>query len=390
MKDKKIQPTRKAMNLFFLLFLTIGSVSAGSIALLYRAELNTFLLEIQAQERHALGRQNVVIRDKFDSIVSDLIFLSQQNELFEYLELENTRTEKNIQAEYITMAMAKRVYDQIRYLDSDGMEKVRVNFNNGKANKIPKTKLQSKSRRYYFTDAFQLKKKEIFVSPLDLNVERGEVEMPFKPMIRFGTPVFDVKGVKRGIVLLNYLAVDLLNLIEDELSDEKNVTMLVNETGYWLLHPEKGKEWGFMFEDRKDTSFAAKFPGEWSLFRKQKNGQIKTENGLFTFSTIYPLQEGFRSSSGSGEPYKPSVKDVDPSDYFWVLVSQVPTAVMDVHTRAVMSRLFLIGAGLFLLISIGAWQLALSITKRRIYQAQLLEMALYDPLTGLPNRKLFF
>jgi len=111
---------------------------------------------------------------------------------------------------------------------------------------------------------------------------------------------------------------------------------------------------------------------------------------LFTFSTIYPLKEGFRSSSGSGEPYKPSVKNLDPSEYFWVLVSQIPSEVMSGHTRSLLSRLFMIGAVLFVLISYGAWQLALAITKRRIYQAQLVEMALSDPLTGLPNRKLFF
>jgi len=63
---------------------------------------------------------------------------------------------------------------------------------------------------------------------------------------------------------------------------------------------------------------------------------------------------------------------------------------MSGHTRSLLGRLFTIGAVLFVLISYGAWQLALAITKRRIYQAQLIELALYDPLTGLPNRKLFF
>jgi diguanylate cyclase (GGDEF)-like protein len=135
---------------------------------------------------------------------------------------------------------------------------------------------------------------------------------------------------------------------------------------------------------------AATYPAEWHWIQEQGAGQIQTENGLFTFTTINPLQEGYRSSSGSGKPYKPSAKNLDPSEYFWVLASHIPSEVMTGHTQALISRLFFIGAGLFLLISFGAWQLALAVTKRRIYQAQLLQMALTDSLTGLPNRKLFF
>jgi len=170
-------------------------------------------------------------------------------------------------------------------------------------------------------------------------------------MIRLGTPVFDSRGNKRGIVLLNYLADNLLDLIEAERSSAKSGSMLVNADGYWLLHPDKEKEWGFMFEDRAAVSFAATYPAEWHRIREQGAGQMETENGLFTFITIYPLQEGYRSSSGSGEPYKPSVKGLDPSVYFWVLVSHIPSEVMTDHTRALMSRLFFIGAGLFVLIS---------------------------------------
>jgi len=145
-----------------------------------------------------------------------------------------------------------------------------------------------------------------------------------------------------------------------------------------------------MFSSRNKSSFAVDFPKEWHMICGQRSGQIQTKNGLFTFTTIYPLQEGYRSSSGSGAPYKPSVKDLDPSEYFWVLVSHIDSEVMKRYTRELLGKVFTIGAGLFILISFGSWQLALAITKRRVYQAQLIELAHYDSLTSLPNRKLFF
>jgi len=132
MQKKLDQTTRKALNLFFILFLTIGALLAGSVALLYRAELNTFFSEMMEIERQALGRQSSVIGDEFDAIVSDLLFLSRQNELRAYLQRKDTQTRFAIQAEYMEMSTAKKIYDQIRYLDENGMEKVRVNFAAGK------------------------------------------------------------------------------------------------------------------------------------------------------------------------------------------------------------------------------------------------------------------
>jgi hypothetical protein len=51
----------------------------------------------------------------------------------------------------------------------------------------------------------------VFASPLDLNIERGEIELPLKPMIRFGTPVCDLEGRSQGVVLLNYFGDKLIH-----------------------------------------------------------------------------------------------------------------------------------------------------------------------------------
>ena len=345
---------------------------------------------MKLQEKYTLGLQSTAIEHKFDDIVGDLLFLSHQNELQSYLAHKDERTIQAMKAEYIAMSASKKIYDQIRYLDAGGMEKARVDFAEAKPRAVHEANLQDKSGRYYFQDTFKLGVNEIFISPLDLNVEQGKVELPFKPMIRFGTPVFDDTGNKRGIVLLNYLAADLLDGIEAERTEAKSELMLINTEGYWLLHPEKEKEWGFMFEDRAEISFARAFPEEWRMIKEERAGQIKTENGLFTFTTINPAKEDYRCGSGSGGLSRSSAKILDSSEYFWVILSRIPPSVMTEHTRRVTGKLFLVYAGLFLLIFYGAWHLALAITKRRIYQAQLVEMALYDSLTGLPNRKLFF
>ncbi len=112
--------------------------------------------------------------------------------------------EQRIVNEFTVFANKKKRYDQIRYLDSSGMEIVRINFNGGRPQVVKQRELQNKSSRYYFREALVLERGGIYLSPLDLNIEEGEIEYPLKPMMRFGTPVFDQAGDKKGIILLNY------------------------------------------------------------------------------------------------------------------------------------------------------------------------------------------
>lgn len=390
MDPENIKIIRKSLNLFLLFFLVFGGVLGGGVAVFYHSQLDTFIKDLKIRESYTIELQSRIIGEEFDNIVSDLFVLTGQNELNEYLRNPAPETIPDIEKEYLELSAHKNVYDQIRYLNEDGMEVVRVNYNRGRPRPVDQAALQDKSKRYYFSDTFRLGRDEVFVSPLDLNIEGGEIERPFKPMIRFGTPVFDDTGTKRGIVLINYLAQSILDTVRRISDPNQGSPMLLNNQGYWLLGLNPVDEWGFMVKSRSDRNFARDYPAEWAAILAHHAGQINTQNGLFTFTKIYPLQEGFHSSSGSTEAYAPSVKELDPSEYFWVLLSYVSPDVMKNYTHNLQFRLFLLGAGLFVVIALGAWLLALAITKRRIYESQLISMALCDSLTGLPNRKRFF
>lgn len=390
MKREDDKVIRRAINLFLILFLVIGSLLGGTAAILYRTVMNSFLTDLRAREYHSIELQVSAIKSEFDAVVSDILFLAGQNELVHFLDTGERTRLAEIQTEYMRLAATKKVYDQIRYLDEIGHETVRVNYASGTPVSVIGKDLQDKGKRYYFTDCFHLEGQGIFVSPLDLNIEKGIVEQPLKPMIRIGTPVYDSAGGKRGIVLLNYKAARMLDRIFASGGASFGDKMLLNRNGYWLLGPDMGREWGFMFPEGRDDTFALDYSEEWNRILEDGSGQFLTDNGLFSFVTIYPLQEGYRSSTGSAMPEGASSGHIDASSYFWVLLTRVPPDVIKSYTNNLMLKLFLGGGGLFLLIAFGAWHLAMAITRRQIYQAQLVTWAMYDPLTGLPNRKLFF
>ena len=305
--------------------------------IIYHNDFRTFKITLEVQTIESLNGQTEQISSEFGYVVSDLMFLADLNELHSFLSSNETKQRTNLVREYRIFSSRKKIYDQIRFFDTTGMEIVRVNFDGNTATVVPEDKLQNKGKRYYFQDAFILNRSEVFVSPLDLNIEQGQIEQPLKPMIRFGTPVFNQNGEKRGIVLLNYLGANLLNKLGDLAANASSEVMLLNNEGFWLRGATPKNEWGFMYEDGKDKTFGNAFPDAWQQINQTESGQFYTDDGLFTFITVYPLIEGYKSSTGSSQAYSPSDSSIDTFEYHWKVVSYVPTVVLQAKSQQILS-----------------------------------------------------
>lgn len=168
----------------------------------------------------------------------------------DFLQNPSPLNSSKLAADYLEFSKNKKIYDQIRYLDSSGQERVRVNFNKGNPSIVQQNKLLNKGKRYYFKDAYKLNTDEVFVSPFDLNIERGQIEQPIKPMIRFGMPVFDVNGEKQGIILLNYLGNQLLSQFRATAKELPGKVILLNRDGYSLSSDDSQQDWSFMYPQK--------------------------------------------------------------------------------------------------------------------------------------------
>ena len=82
----------------------------------------------------------------------------------------------------LNLAKKRNRYSQVRLLDEDGFEVFRLNISDDIVKKVSEDKLQDKSKRYYYQEAKRLEVGEIYVSPLDYNIENGVV---FKDEVTF-------------------------------------------------------------------------------------------------------------------------------------------------------------------------------------------------------------
>lgn len=202
-------------------------------------------------------------------------------------------------------------FDQMRYLDASGRERTRVDYIGGNFHITPGAQLQDKSNRYYFREVNNLPHGGVFISPMDLNIERGNIEVPFKPVLRYGAPVF-YNGLRQGIVILNVFANRILEKLPIYIT-------LVDMDGYFLQHPDSSKEWGMMKAlGRETANLSQEFPEVANRFFSGKQALIKTRDVVYLTEPIH---------------YNPSAPGK-----FWVLFLKVEPAPYPVDSTLWMEK----------------------------------------------------
>ncbi|PKQ64464.1 hypothetical protein BZG02_06565 [Labilibaculum filiforme] len=307
---------RNLLSIFILAFALIVAGIILSLNKYNEVELKAY----KEVTESVLATKLENIQDDVKSVTSDLMMLAESASLKKYWN-DKEGVIEDLEAEFLNLSFHHYVFDQVRLIDEEGMEIIRINYNSGSPSVVPKEVLQNKKDRYYFYNAFQLNRNEVFISPLDLNVENGELEEPLKPMIRFATPVFDKQNVKRGVVVLNYYG---QNIIDEFVNQDnpliKDQLMFLNSEGYWFKGENAADDWGFMYEDKRNLTFKNRYGAVWDSIVDTGQAQFETGSGLFTFKTVYPIPENLTPNKSG------NLRTVD--DYHWKIVSFIPFAVL--------------------------------------------------------------
>ena len=346
--------------LFFLPMLLILLV-AGSIHFYSDYEIrrqsikNAELLNIQLAEQ--------VVTVDISRIVSDLLFIADYlNRSIHVAELTPEYKREVITTLFEGFAKNKQIYDQLRYIDHHGIEQIRINYRNKEAITVPERELQDKSARYYVQQGLQLHNGEIYLSPMDLNIEAGEIEIPHKPVIRFVTPIISPHGKTEGIIVLNYLGNELIQNFRRAVTAISERVHLVNSKGFWLSHTDPSREWGFMFNNH--SGFFNSFNHEWNKIRNMETGQFVTPNGLFSHLAINPLQVAQDRAGIDPQRITPSTQQ----HYQWHIIAHLPSDKLESTPIGFLQQNRQLYIVILLFILILSWVLAHNSLRRRQFE----------------------
>lgn len=279
--------SRGYVQLFVLLWIPLVTIILALGIYNYSSQTASRINQLQAEQ---FRQVNKGASSLFDSLYTHITHIHGVVEQFsEYAVTQPSILKQRLQQDLIRLSAWSLEYDQVRWIDETGMEKLRVDSIGRHPQVVPHQQLQDKHNRYYFTETMQLKHGEIYISSMDLNIENGQIELPLKPVLRVGSPLIDSKGVHYGIMVLNVFGRGILDRFYHSIGDISSSVMLLNQQGYRLASDDEDKNWGFMFD--RDNSVSKEFPEPWAVISQSAQGQEILSSGLWTWQKIDPADK---------------------------------------------------------------------------------------------------
>ncbi|MBI5649996.1 MAG: PAS domain S-box protein, partial [Chloroflexi bacterium] len=356
---------KTVLKRFLQIFLTLAALVIIAASFVYNSEVSNAHKMLASSELRALDLQRQVIVQNFSGAIADLRFLVELNELRELApHLDDATLKYNLQRDLRVFIAQKKIYDQIRVLDDTGMEVIRISYNHGNPIILPNDALESKAARYYFAATWRLNYGDVYVSPFDLDADA-------KPVIRFSTPIVDYKGIKRGILVLNYLGSALFDELAQISTHSAGTVMLLDAQGVWLKGPTPADSLGFAASDGRTPTLGATFPNARAHIQREA-GQFNDSAGLFTYLTIYPVDEALQTSYDS-KTTTPRTIQISRRDYAWKILTRVAPETLTVRAREMLTSLIPLTVLALGVLAFGAFALARTIVRRREVENALYE-----------------
>lgn len=373
--------SKEFTKVFLFIFTPVTVIITAGSLLYLSIQYNNDIQIIKKNEYLQLDLASKSIVRDLENILPDMEILANESYIQDYIRSDTPSAKKKVEQVLKTFSQSKRIYKQIRFLDSHGLEKIRVDYNGNDASIIDIKIYQNKNNRYYFKESKTLGHGELYISPLDLNIENGIIEIPYVPTIRFVMPVYNHSNVMHGLIVLNYDANNMLEHFDEMLAGSYGHIALLNNESYWLRSHKKYREWAFMFN--RDIRFSQKHPDEWDVMKSDDKGQIISDDGLFTFVSIYPIKliGGYDKTDASIEH---SVHHhIDPEYYVWKVISDVPQRTLRlIVTNEIFGFTGIIWLSTVLLSFIASWYFSLSYIERKKLRNEIdLHAKIYESST---------
>nr|WP_321456578.1 ATP-binding protein [uncultured Cohaesibacter sp.] len=157
---------------------------------------------------------------------------------------------------FLSLAQSNQYLLQIRLIETNGMELIRVNREGEHVFRVGREDLQNKGTRRYVTETLASEDGKIRFFGIDLNKEHGKVDPNHTPVMRVATMVSGDDGTLLGLIVINVDIGKAVKKLAQSFSNEK-FFMLIDDKGDYLYHPDQskifelalGKETGGLRED---------------------------------------------------------------------------------------------------------------------------------------------
>ncbi|OKO82049.1 PAS domain S-box protein [Bradyrhizobium sp. AS23.2] len=245
--------TRLAIAMILLVAIAVSAVGWLSHYSLEQAFLPRVLDRIESQSRlmasqleaQTNGARADIATFRSDAAVRGMIDAHFNNGIDPIDHLSEKTWREQLLTRLVADVGANPTYAKFRIINADGSEYLRVDRTGptGSVRIVPDDALQNKDDRSFFQDAIQLSEDQVYVSPVDLSVDDGVIQMPHVPTLRVAAPLFGSDHRLFGIVVVNVDMRQAFDRIRISIRRGESV-YVVGRNGDYLVHPDRTREFG--------------------------------------------------------------------------------------------------------------------------------------------------
>lgn len=222
-----------------------------------------------------------ILRRTLDGLLRDVAFLS---DLAAQVPHDDVSPDSPFARLFLSFAKSSGAFEQVRWLDLDGNERLRVSMHQGMPEVVPPVNLQNNRSRPYFRETVALSPGSVYVAEFELNTEYGYVERPLEPILYVATPLYE-NGRPLGIVAIGYRASRLLDRLA-ALGHRQGMDIhLVNDAGYWLEGPTPRESWAWQL-GRPEMALPRTNPGLWQALQDATAGRYSDASAHWVFRRL--------------------------------------------------------------------------------------------------------
>lgn len=359
------KPNLKPLKITGMIFLVSLIISAVIFWGFLSQAHNSATLTLKSNEQLRINLLEKTLENNIEVNAYNLVALANHMNHHRWITTRKLNDRAEMVHHFEDVSRHSNLYHKLRYIDMQGNELIRVDYNMGQPEDIQLDRLQNKAHRYYFKETVQLEPNQIYVSPFDLNKDYGQVTKPLTPVIRFAMPVYRQNGFKDGILILNYLGSMLIKQLEKATSGGTGNLLLLNSDGFGLSVLEPEEKWVGELSEKMSNKLSVSDPEAWQEIVKQPMGQFETGKGLYSYSSIQLDKIGLINPHGSDSAFSTD------GSFYWKVISFISNdQLTSLHHTIVIRFLkyyaFVIGILLFL-----SWWFALLIEQRMMAQKKI-------------------
>ena len=333
------------------------------------------------------------------------------------------QAENDLAELFETLMRVHPEYMQIRLISAagHGLEQVRVDRDGEQPVRIPYPGLQEKGHFDYVFDTLRLPPGQVRLSPIVINHELGTHSGVGRPTLHVSTPVAGADGQPSALIVINIDLNQLFDQLRSDLPAHYQV-YLSNRWGDLLIHPDQRRTFGF--DQGRRRFLQDEFPDVQQLLDTQTESLIGRSDGKDT--SLVAAFVRLATNAGTRESFV-VLGLAQPEEYVLkessrlgeriiqvvIFASLLAVLIATIASRALTSSLKRINlavqqfarerksAPLPVQRQDELGQLARSFVQMQEEIVEHLEelsrsrnalehLARHDPLTGLPNRRMFF